>query len=462
MKFQKFFFLLFLTLILFSQYGFTPIELTVGKEPTFIYGYYDIQVHDFKLLVVTSGFDSNFNGVKDPGDENPAIYSISYQSFSQGNMNGTKLADLPFVMLPFPLRPGIAPTRNSIFLPIGNIIQEYNFTDGSTGVAFPAFDTTASFTAYTISGVYYDSVINYSFISLRTYGAGQDRINVIDHTDYSIVDSIFVPANPQQILVFEDKLYILCEGTFGSNDSKLISVELSTIGTNNHQIQTLDLGDGANHLTTVTSGDKKYIVATMTAAGEIHFINPTTFSTDLSSKVPASGYDGPRETIVFGGEIPYITAYNGNLYVQRTLNQLDSIPFGAKLESIFGYKSPNPLINFEILALTSPFKMDYSPNDKVYVLLNFSGVQEKILHTENFKLYPNPASDLVILKVGEPVQSPVEVEFLDLFGSKVAQYHFNLIGSEVALPVTNLTQGTYFARINGKATSKTIPFAIVR
>lgn len=452
-----------IAIILFSQLGFTPIEITVGKTPTFISGYYDIAVHDFQLLVITAGVDANFNQVKDPEDENPAIYTVSYQSFSSGNLNGTKLTELPFVWLPFPVRPSIATSRNSIFIPVGININEYNISDGSLINSFVPFDTnTLGFTSYYPAGVFYDEELNYLFVSLRTV-EGEDKIHVFNLADFSIIDSILVPNNPQQILAFENKLYVLCEGIFGSRDSKIVKIDVSSIGTGSHDMTIVNLGDGANHLTTVSTTVEKYIVVTTNGDGAIHFLDPNTLSFAFTLKLPVSGFEGPRETYIDSEKVPYITAYNGNLYIQRNINILDSIVIGSKLESIFGYKSPNPMINFEILAVSSPFKMDYTPNDKIYILMNFSSVEKQIeVNPYEFTLYPNPSSDFIALKIGEQILSPVEIELVDIFGKTIAHYHFNLIGKEVVLPISDLNQGTYFALINVSNLTKTIPFTTIR
>ncbi|MGQ9819688.1 MAG: T9SS type A sorting domain-containing protein [Candidatus Kapaibacteriales bacterium] len=468
MKFQNFLFLSIFAIFLSSQLGFTPIEITVGKTPTFIYGYYDINVHDFKLLVITAGVDANFNLIKDPEDENPAIYTVSYESIYSGNLSGNKLTELPFVWLPFPVRPAIAPSRNSIFIPIGRNINEYNISDGSLINSFVPFDTNAlGFESFKPSAVFYDKDLNYVFVSLRTT-EGNDKVHVIDLSDFSIVDTLSVPENPQQLLTFEDNLYVLCEGTFGAGDSKIYKTPLSTLGTGNRSFTVVTLGNGANHLTTVsdpTKPEEKYVVVTMNGDGQIHALDPSTLSVKKTLQLPVSGWDGPRETHFFGGEIPFITAYNGNLYYYRNADTLalDSIVIGNKLESIFGYKSPNPMINFEILAVSSPFKIDYSSNDKIYILLNFTSV-EKQISTNQFEitLYPNPTSDFVVLKVGEQILTPIELELVDLLGKTVSRYHFNLIGQEVILPISNLNPGTYFAQINGNNKAKTIPFTIIR
>lgn len=461
MKFRNIFFLSVIATYLFTQFGFTPVEVTVGKTPTFIYGYYDTNIHDFKLLVITAGVDANFNQVKDPGDENPAIYSVSYASFSSGNFTATKLTELPFALLPFPVRPSIAPSRNSIFIPIGKNINEYNISDGSLINSFVPFDTnTIGLTSYFPAGVFYHEELNYLFVSLRTV-EGVDKIHIFDLSDFSIIDSIPVPKNPQQILTFENNLYVLCEGIFGSRDSKIFQMPLSTIGTGNHENTIVTLGDGANHLTTVSTTSEKYIIVTMNGDGEIHALDPNTLSFVYTLKLPASGFDGPRETYIHSGEVVYITAYNGNIYFKGG-EALDSIVIGNKLESIFGYKSPNPMINFEILAVSSPFKMDYLPNDKIYILLNFSSVEKQLeANPYEFTLYPNPSSDFIVLKIGEQILSPVEIEFVDIFGKTIAHYHFNLIGRDVILPIFDLKPGTYFARINGNNLTKSIPFTAV-
>jgi hypothetical protein len=82
---------------------------------------------------------------------------------------------------------------------------------------------------------------------------------------------------------------------------------------------------------------------------------------------------------------------------------------------------------------------------------DFSGVQNKApLAASVLKLFPNPASSASQFEVNNPYRGNVLIQMYNLLGQEVA--HINAFKTEGlfrhALPLKNLTAGTYFIRVH--------------
>ena len=66
--------------------------------------------------------------------------------------------------------------------------------------------------------------------------------------------------------------------------------------------------------------------------------------------------------------------------------------------------------------------------------------------TNVFKIYPNPATDVITVKSN---QNPIEtVSIIDVLGRQVLNYKNDSQFKEVTLDVSNLPDGTYALKIN--------------
>jgi hypothetical protein len=438
-----------------------PIE--VGKEPSYITGYYDFAAQDYILLIITNGYDANFNGVEDSGDEKPAIYKISFTSELFGSNTVQKIADLPFASIPFPTRVGLDMGKNTIILPDTNLgISFYNITDGSKiKTIYPFSNPEPPYqpldpSKARVSGIsFYNGFL---LVSIRAPELEANKFYILEPEQNKIYFETNVDPNPQQAIVQNKKLFILCEGTFGSDNSTLIVYDLKNMAPNDFEIMynsQLNIGSAGNHLSPL---DSNQILITMNGSHEIHILNTQTLEITKTIKLPTTGYDGPRESNVFQNNLILTTAYDGNLYTYHTNgNFVGKKTFDGKLEGLFSiYYEP---LNFSVVAVTSPFLQDYSPNNKIFVLVNFSDVPD-LIKTQDFQISPNPVSDFCKLILPSDIQSTATVDIFSSNGERIKSFTLNFAGKELLLAVNDLSNGVYFARISGGSRIWTIPFVI--
>lgn len=461
---KNFFLYVVLTLIvsvgLLSQ-PTTPLQVRVGKSPTFTYGYYDLFSHDFRLEFFTIGYDANFNKKEEPGDEKPGWYRLSYSKITTGNTNPEKVRDFPFASVSFPTRIAIDNGSGFVFVPDTNLkIARYKLSDGTFVDNFFAIDSNASINGFSITALsHYNKFL---FISIRYSGAldtiYKDFVNVINLETKKIITTIPAPLMVQQTLVANNKLFVLGEGNFGENTSKISVYDISNLENANvtHLGLINDIGNTGNHIS--LSSQNKLLV-TVNGSHTIHIINTESLQIERTIQLPTTGYDGPRETQPLGENTIITTAYDGKLYLHNIDGSyLSSINLGNKLEGLFTYVSPNPNIKFDIVVVTSPFKADYSPNDITYIMVNFTSVGEE--NPLKAYLYPNPANSFIHLNIDNPINTPSKLEIIDNFGNIVRTYSYSLLGTEILLSVDEIPSGAYFARIVSGEGRYVIPFVV--
>jgi len=444
----------------FGQFN-TILPVEVGKSPTFITGYYDFVAHDYILLILTYGYDANFDGIEDPDDEKPAIYKISYTSILGGSIAAQKLSDLPFASLPFPTRIGLDNTKNLLIIPDSNLgISFYNISNGSKiKTIYPFLQPNPPYepinpSDYTISAISYSN--GFLLVSLR--GGEADKFHIVDPETNRIYFETNTNPNPQQAIVQNNKLFILCEGTLGSNDSKLIVYNLISFEPNNFEIMfnnELDIGSVGNHLSFM---DDNHLLITMNGSHEVHILNTQTLEIVKTIKLPTTDFNGPRESNFFKNNFILTTAFDGNLYTfDLNGSFVGKTTLDAKLEGLFSiaYES----LNFSVVAVTSPFLQDYSPNNKIFVLVNFSNVKD-FIETQDVQIFPNPVKDFCKITLPNDIQSKTVVDIFNANGERIKSFTLNFAGKELLFPINDLTNGVYFARINGGGSIWTVPFVI--
>ncbi len=448
--------LLFFFLVSSSYAQFnTVVPVEVGKTPTFISGYYDFVSHDYLLIILTLGYDANFNGFEDPGDEKPALYKISYTSVLNGNLQAQKVVDFPFASLPFPTRIGIDASKNLIVLPDTNFgIAFYQITDGNKTKSIYPFKEWNFPPDASISAISYSN--NLLLVSVR--GNGINHFFIVNPETSEIVFETATETNTQQALIQNNKLFILCEGNFGSSDSKLIIYDILDINPNGFNImynKTIDLGDTGNHLALM---DENNILITINGSHEIHILNTQTLEISKTIKLPTSGYDGPRESNFFENNYILTTAFDGNLYTfDKDGNQIGKTNLYSKLEGLFSISYPT--LNFYLVAVTSPFTNNYLPNNQIFILVNFSNV-EVAKDLLSLSSSPNPASEFCKIVLPYDVSSKANIEIFTDNGEIAQKLSFNLAGKELLFPVNYLANGIYFAKITFEDKILTIPFVV--
>ncbi|ROL56392.1 T9SS C-terminal target domain-containing protein [Bacteroidetes/Chlorobi group bacterium Naka2016] len=439
-----------------SQVPNVPIPITVGPQPTYINGYYNFSQNDYRLVVTSLGVDANFNGVEDPGDQKPALYTISINEIMSGKFSGTVLRELDFGSLPFPTRIYVDINGNFAYVPNKLKIDKISLENGDIIYSLNPFaNQTLPEDAFIQSVFVYSGLV---FVTVQ--GTNINNFYIFEEQTSEIFFESAAELYPQQILVIGNYLLILCEGTFGQNDSKLMIYQISDLASKLIvYVNTIDIGDTGNHLYPV--GTDKVIV-TMNGSHQVHIINLATAEIEKTIQFPTTGFDGPRESAIVSQNYIVSTAYDGNLYIHNFEGVKTGQTFvGDKLEGLFAYTFPNPNMNFTIVAATSPFKPDYTPNDKVYLFVNFSDVKES-LEALTAKLYPNPAKDFVQIYLNTDSSAPVEIQIVDQMGRNVEKFSFNIAGKEILLPINTISDGLYFAKVSSNGRIQSIPFVVIR
>ncbi len=462
--FVKSFVLFALFALLVSAASFSqpaaPLQIQVGKSPTFAYGYYDFVSHDFRLEFFTIGYDANFDKKEDPDDEKPAWYRLTYSKIITGNTTPEKVRDFPFASLNFPTRIAIDESSGLVFVPNKSPkIAQYNLADGAlTDELFAADSNDIGFTITAIHK--YDKFL---FVSIRYTGildtVLRNFVNVIDLQTKKIILTIEAPQMVQQTIVANNKLFILGEGNFGEESSQITVYDISDLQNSNVSfINSINVGNTGNHLSIYPPNK---LVVTVNGSHTIHIVNTENLQIEKTIQLPTSGYNGPRESQPYGDNTIITTAYDGKLYLHSVDGLLlSTINLENKLEGIFTYVSPNPNIKFDIVVVTSPFKEDYSPNNITYIMVNFTSVDEK--NPPSVYLYPTPATSFIKLNIQTPINNLSKFEIIDNVGNIIRTYSFDVLGSEILLPIDGISPGTYFARITSDEKILIIPFSIIR
>lgn len=439
-----------------------PLQVEVGKSPTFVHGYYDFFAHDFRLEFFTIGYDGNFDKKEDPGDEKPGWYRLSYSKILTGNTEPEKIRDFPFASMSFPTRIAINNVQGFVFVPDTNLkIAQYKLSDGTFIGNFFAIDSNASSNDFSITGI--SQYNKFLFISIRYSGTSntiyKDFVNVINPETKEIILTIRAPIMVGQTLAAEDKLFILGEGYFGTESSQIFVYDISNLKYGNANVDSLaaiNIGNTGNHISFLPSNK---LLVTVNGSHTIHIINTDNLQIEKTIQLPTTGYNGPRETQPFGENTIITTAYDGNLYLHNIDGSpLSKISLGNKLEGLFTYVSPSPNINFDVVVVTSPFKDDYSPNNVAYIMVNFTSVGEQ--NSAKAYLYPNPANSFVHINIENPINGPNKLEIVDNLGNIIKTYSYNLLGQEVLLSIDDVPSGTYFARITSDKSRYIVPFVI--
>lgn len=83
--------------------------------------------------------------------------------------------------------------------------------------------------------------------------------------------------------------------------------------------------------------------------------------------------------------------------------------------------------------------------------------------TEHIRIYPNPTSDEMNIKISELLSGILYVDIINIKGDKVVSYELLLNGrTEFAMDISFLLNGNYYVKIMNGASSAFIPLAIMR
>ncbi len=93
-------------------------------------------------------------------------------------------------------------------------------------------------------------------------------------------------------------------------------------------------------------------------------------------------------------------------------------------------------------------------------ILNTGGVSDVIDYINGINIYPNPVNDIMNITSKEVFDS---IEIIDILGNSILKVNTNLVNNfAIDLNQAGLSTGTYFIRINGNNSSKTLRFNILK
>jgi len=431
---------------LFSQLDY-PITMRIetGKTPSQIY------LTEAGPIVYCSGYDANFNGEFDDGDEPPSLWflHIAYTTLhGQYDVVGSeKLIDLEFKM---PL------------LPIRNHWDHFNrvlFVINKNSIDTVSFDYTGDM--ITKKGKYLDNIENVSavstfekrlYISVRPDNSS-GLVYVYDMEKEVFTDTITAGPGVQltEYVPEQDMLIILNEGNFGAADGsiQMVTFEDGKPGTP----YLFPMGGTPNHF--LVNREKERIIVTCNASNNIIFMNYQQGRDTLKLDLPE--YDGPRETnlclLDMGGEDPMyfaVPAYDGNVYILDKEGEIyDTLDAKGKAESVVS-------IVTDIIIATPFIKGTYTPDTAVTVytkILSADDIDDK----SDWYVYPNPFRNAFSIETDEEV-NVISAEIINILGETVDNIEAaNVLTGTIS---TDILPGQYFIRIRHSKGVTTLPFIV--
>jgi hypothetical protein len=430
---------------LYSEYKLSD-TFEVGIRPAGIYSDKDSALHIF-----CSGWDGNYNTIYEPdsGDVKPTHWKLS------------KYLDKPVLIstmdwppLDIPFRPYAG--NEYMYLPHGDKIEIIKLKDAAP------VDSIVGIKAAAVS-----EFLDYLVLSVRVdadmdWVIDTNLVIIYDMAQGIINDTLGAWHYVQQTLPFqvEGEIYlaVLCEGNFFvPDDSKLLIYSYK-----NEQfteVKSINVGAGGNHLFL----DDNFLVVTSNGSRDVHFILVDNFETMFTISIPASEWDGPRESMAtageFWGDYQAISAcWDGNVYMYNPFEEmpyLEAVETAGKAESI--------QFMGEDIYVAHPYKKgSYNPSNLISKLSKVTSVcpQEKV----DISIYPNPASNYLIIDGLTCSENSTEAQIYSIEGIKVGEI-WSLIsnGAKKIIPLSNLnlSNGVYILRIGDPSKEKHFPITIM-
>ena len=440
---KKFFFLAFF-LILFSgfataQWGYKYNgKVKTGKTPLRIY------LTNVGFVLYCAGFDANFNGIKDDGDEPPSLWQIGLNK--DDDIVSKKIIDLEFRTPLMPSRSYFDLQRNLFFAINKNSIDTVSlFFNGTEPAAKKGRYISNISNVSSISGSF-----TKLFISVRK-SLTEGYVYVYDITNKKFVDTIKAGKGVQmnKYMPFTGQLFVLNEGTFGKDDG---SLQWNKYQGNKHgKITTVNIGGLPNHFMYDVHFHKIYV--TCNTSNNVIRIDANNKTDTIHFDLPQ--YNGPRETTVFpieGSSDPLfaVTTYDSKVFIiNNNKKVLHTFEAYGKAESLF-YISDNFLI-------ITPFeKGSYKASSEITIYSKkASDVADA--HLNKWLISPNPVVDDFSLSYPDNVKIR-SLELYNTVGKKVASFDNHQSGT-LRLGI-NLPTGMYFLKIAHNRGIKTIPLLI--
>ncbi len=239
--------------------------------------------------VLCAGFDANFNGQNDPGDEPPSITVAWEENGGEASLN----VRLPWGVPSFPLRPAVVRQNEQfvLYLPRRDRVSRHTLLPAIN----PFHEDTVLRSPAQAVLVLGDTL----FVSQRISSDPEVGLILRLIPGQGLVDTIRLSSCPniQQLLwdARRRQLIVLCEGIFGQRNSVLHF--LPNAKDSNSAL--VPIGDTGNSM--LLAGDTLVVVAN--GSHEVYLIDPATrLWHRMPLEIGTSGYGGPREAILL--ELP--------------------------------------------------------------------------------------------------------------------------------------------------------------
>lgn len=458
--------------------GLEPIALIPSVQP----GTFDIDVDT--LNVICMGIDADWNGVFDEGtgDQLPSwwkICGIKRSNYEESHPTAYKVMDFdascwntffPFRFPQIKESAGVpALHANILSIPTGDGIEFYDIQKETKLEQFVSVKNAKSMAllgnAVVVSRNEYD---NGSYTSAASY------VDIYLKHDMQLVKSIKLDGaglNVQRVVCYETPtthkqvIAVLCEGTFPGGEGQIhfivtdgiqdddityttnvvkVGADLSDM----IQVRATYMGIDANVIFAVSSFDNKvYVVLGDDIPGQMSVTNfqmapeePQDMLRTMSFQ--NTGYDATQ----YCG---YAASYDGNLYYLPyglNVNAIREIEGeGGWIEAVYAYEGmEDEPTQLRLKAAFTTFLNDnYEPQDKVTLLyhMDWSSISET--QNNEFKVYPNPATNgTFAISTDKQAES---IEILSLDGKKVASFDKPQLNTSFT---KFLSKGAYFIKVD--------------
>lgn len=440
--------ILFLAAFLFSNAkvfaDWHMYEQEIGVKPIEVYH----SENSHKTYVLCAGDES----------ENPSIWSKDI------NGNFQKLADIDSDFAPHPLGFHPAYHNNLAFYPSDTSVQVY---DLNTGMKVKQYD----FNGSVFGCDYRDGKL---FVSIRDYPEGgwvadSNFVAVFDVENETVEKTMRVGDNVGCVEVFrgyqgKDWLAILCEGTFGANDSKMFFVDLSEEKYN--IVDTLELEGDTGFDIIDGSEIMNRIYAVMNGSHEIVKITSEYRNIESRFPLPTEGYNGPRKGDIYGGGFASpeltISTYSQNVYLLNATT-------GSIIDSLEtpGWSEGIAVSNDFAIYTSMIYKPDYSyePDNLIITYQSSLSVDEKNAEF-GAKLYPNPAiGETKIEAEFSAGVAHVEIEIVNSIGEIVyrnikSNFAGDIFETSISPSALGLNAGAYIVRLRKGSETKRVKLIV--
>jgi hypothetical protein len=393
------------------------------------------------VIAFGNQIDLNFDGRQDEGDMPQSVALHSEVDFSS-----EWRSPLPWGRVGFPLRPALNPADNQAYILTGRQLV-------AQSTVAPTNQTLDNVNLGNAIAVSYSSDENTLAVTERGDATGIVRlIDLSDGFEESVVTGLssFVQQTLWSGNIAEDfDLIVLDEGDFNGGAGRLVFVNHETAGI----VSTLELGAGANHMLL----DGNLIYVTINGAHEVVAVDLT--KKEIVERIPTGteGFNGPRESIVFDGDL-FVTTYSNDVrrFDLVSGEMVDRYETGGKPESLTAFDGRiwvanafefNSFSSGNTLAVIEPSAVPTSVHELTQP--NAVNSRKPLL---KLTLSPNPAAQNVQVAMsaeilcGQQLRGSAQLELVTLDGQIVHRQFVemaHLLGGAEQINIDGLAGGVY-------------------